>query len=229
MGESWNPVHSGLPVLIDPAMAFGGPYNFLGALAIDPETPSISYVVVHRCDPKSPYPGCDSRVFKSTDEGENWSEATFVALSGNLIYSLAVDPQNPSTLYARGVFGPSTQNGVFRSADGGKTWIRTSVDLGEGYNGLLAIDPQGTIYASGLRGFFKSADGGTTWSAISSAIVSALVLDSRDPSSMYAAYSYGVYTSQDGGASWSAASSGLRANGVPLAIDPQGRIRSSRN
>jgi photosystem II stability/assembly factor-like uncharacterized protein len=223
-GESWNAVNSGLPALTTSAMPLGNAYNIVGALAIDPQTPSTLYVVVHRCDPKSPYPGCDSRVFESTDEGQNWSEATSVALSGNWIYSLAIDPRNASTLYARGPFGPDNQNGVFRSADGGKTWTRTSVDLGVGVgsSNLLAIDSQGTIYASGSRGFFKSADGGATWSAISFAYVTALVLDPRDPSSMHAVYSYGVYRSQDGGASWSAASSGLRANGVySLAIDPQ--------
>src|SRR5262249_15465678 len=155
----------GLPAL----NTVSGVASSVGALAVDPKSPSILYVVALRCDQsgKSPPPGCDSRVFKTTDEGENWREATSAALSGNLIFSLAVDPQDSSALYAR-VFGPYLQNGVSRSTDGGKTWARTSVDLGGGCcTELLTIDVQGTIYASGLRGLFKSSDAGKTWSAIS--------------------------------------------------------------
>jgi len=212
-GESWNAVNSGLPALTTGAL--GGAVSTVRALAIDPENPGILYVVALRCDREIPTPGCDSRVFKSTDEGANWSEATSVTLAGNVIYSLAVDPQNASTLYARAVFGPGVQNGLFRSSDGGKTWIRTSVDLGLAYNFLLTIDPQGAIYAAGSGGLFKSADGGTTWSAISfSAATSALVFDRQNPNSMYAADFSGVYKSTDGGASWSTASSGMRAIGI---------------
>jgi len=165
-------------------------------------------------------------VFKSTDGGENWNEATSTTLSGNLIVSLAIDPQNSSTLYARAFF-LNLQNGVSRSTDGGKTWVRTSVDLGGGCcTDLLAVDSQGTIYAAGLGGLFKSADGGVTWIAISFfgpvATVSSLVFDRQNPNSMYAADVSGVYRSSDGGASWNAASLGMRAVPVlSMAIDPQ--------
>jgi photosystem II stability/assembly factor-like uncharacterized protein len=212
-GESWKAVNSGLP----PTTAVpGGAVTGVRALAIDPENPSILYLVAFRCDPKIPNPGCDSRVFKTTNEAENWNEATSSTLSENIIYSLVVDPQNASTLYAR-VFGPGLQNGVFRSTDGGKTWTLTTVDLF-----FLTIDPQGAIYAAGSV-LFKSADGGTTWSALSfSGAISALVFDPQKPNSMYAADFSGVYKSTDGGASWSGPSSGMRAIGVlSLAIDPQ--------
>jgi photosystem II stability/assembly factor-like uncharacterized protein len=212
-GDSWKAVNSGLPAT---TAVPGGPVTGVGALAIDPENPSILYIVAFRCDPRIPNPSCDSRVFKTTDEAEHWSEATSSTLSQNIIYSLVVDPQNASTLYAR-VFGPGSQNGVFRSTDGGKTWTRTTVDLF-----LLTIDPQGAIYAAGSV-LFKSADGGTTWSALSfSGAISALVFDPQNPNSMYAADFSGVYKSTDGGASWSGPGSGMRAIGLlSLAIDPQ--------
>jgi photosystem II stability/assembly factor-like uncharacterized protein len=224
-GESWQAVNSGLPAL---GGAVGvGVVNSRGPLATDPQNPSIVYVVAHRCDQSGKtLPGCDSRVFKSTDGGENWREATSTTLSGNLIVSLAIDPQNSSTLYAR-LFGPGNQNGVSKSTNGGKTWARTSVDLGGGCcTDLLTVDSQGTIYAAGLSGLFKSADGGTTWSAISFfgpvSGVSALVFDPQNPNSMYSAAISGVYKSQDGGASWSSASSEMRAIPVlSVVIDPQ--------
>src|SRR6266446_2529344 len=80
------------------------------------------------------------------------------------ILALAIDPQNPATLYAAvsrdSVFPNSAVTGVFKSADGGATW-------GAANSGLptpslvrhLAIDPQTptTLYASrSSDGIYKS-------------------------------------------------------------------------
>src|SRR5438874_1144866 len=83
----------------------GGP---IGALAIDPVTPTTLYA------------GTDSNgVFKSTNGGASWS-AVNTGLTAKTVSILAVDPQTPATLYA------ATQSGwsgvVFKSTNGGGSW-----------------------------------------------------------------------------------------------------------
>jgi hypothetical protein len=67
----------------------------IGALAIDPATPTTLYA------------GTSRGVFKSTNGGGNWSEANS-GLTNTGVRALAIDPATPTTLYA-GTWG----GGVF--------------------------------------------------------------------------------------------------------------------
>jgi len=73
------------------------------------------------------------------------------------IHSLAVDPTAPKTIYA------GTEEGVFKSTDGGAGWRRTSLATFRVY--VLLIDPSNPqeIIAGGLGGIFRSVDGGENW------------------------------------------------------------------
>ena len=114
--ETWQPVNFGLPER--------GAGRFVGALAIDPQN-SILYVVAFRCDQsgKLPPPACDSRVFRSLNRGDAWSEATSAALTGSMFQSMVIDPGTPNTLYAK-VLVPNMQNEVLKSNDGEKAGAR---------------------------------------------------------------------------------------------------------
>ncbi len=59
-----------------------------------------------------PYVG----VFGSVDSGISW-QLSSQGLLTNLVYALAIDPEEPDLLYA------GTNKGVFRSVTGGITWI----------------------------------------------------------------------------------------------------------
>src|SRR5262249_39055347 len=65
-GETWSSASNGLMSI------------FAGRLAVAPQNSDIVYVVTNQCDQtgKLPPPACDSRIFRSVDAGENWSEAT---------------------------------------------------------------------------------------------------------------------------------------------------------
>src|SRR3546814_3197768 len=70
------------------------------------------------------------------------------------VYSLAADPQNPSTLYA------GLRAGVFKTADGGKSWRQVSNEVSDA---IVAVHPGLTniIYAAGDDGsLVLSEDGG---------------------------------------------------------------------
>ena len=94
------------------------------------------------------------------------------------IESLAVDPSDPGRVYlAAGIYSRG-KAAILRSADQGRTWLRTDVPFKMGgneagrFNGeRLAVDPNdGDILFFGSRrdGLWKSADRGTTWQKVES-------------------------------------------------------------
>jgi len=119
---------------------------------------------------------------KSLDGGATWRAAGLTNIS---VYTLAIDPQTPTTLYA------GTQSrGVFKSLDGGGTWSVTGLSSYDVR--AIAIDPQTptTLYV-GINsvGVGKSTDSGSTWSALNSGLtnpyVNALAIDPQAPTTIY--------------------------------------------
>jgi uncharacterized protein (TIGR03437 family) len=167
--------------------------------------------------------GTDSGIFKSTDGGATWKSADggiptytdpYVSIPHRIdIQSLAIDPANPSNLYA-GV-AANTQSGIFKSTNGGSSW--TFANSGLAIPGTVAVVPQSltvdpsnpeTVYAatSGF-GIFKSIDGAVNWnganSGLTMAVVSSLIVDPA--ANVYAVAGNGVFKSMDRGASWTSA------------------------
>ncbi len=74
--------------------------------------------------------------------------------------------------------------GVFRSDDGGDTWIRTSADRNlrqrAWYYSRIYADPQdeNTVYASNVN-FQRSRDGGRTWQPLRPPTATATICGSR--------------------------------------------------
>ena len=107
-------------------------------------------------------------VYKTEDQGLHWRLITR-GLTDYEVYSLAVDPRRPETVYA------GTPSGYCKSTDGGEHWEflkATGKDAqaitAERHKTVrgLAVDPTNSaiLYAGTPRGgLFKSADGGQTW------------------------------------------------------------------
>jgi photosystem II stability/assembly factor-like uncharacterized protein len=140
---------------------------------------------------------------------------------GGNVSALAVDSRNPETVYA------GTYSGVFKSTDGGTSWINT----GQPFSRALAVDPvnPGTVYVGGAGGVFKSTDGGLSWTAMSAGLpptsVQTLAIDPVRPATVYAGTyccegKSGFFKSSDGGASWTAITTLPAGNVYTLAIDP---------
>lgn len=193
-----------------------------------------------RGDPNLFYMGAvDGGVWKSTDYGLRWTCITDSTLPGSSISigAIAVAPSDSSVIYVG--TGESdirgdviTGDGVFRSADAGKTWTRAGLEDTHTISNLV-VDPANpdVVYASSLghvfapdpnRGVFKTTDGGTTWQKImfvndSTGAVN-LVMDPGNPQVLYVAMwqawrtpwalssggaGSGIYKTTDGGAHWS--------------------------
>ncbi len=112
-------------------------------------------------------------------------------------------PSHPDILYAGGPYGE-----IFRSADGGATWIRRSIgDLTEGITGLAVdpTDPDRLLVALGnqAEGVFLwlSADGGATWIPAEKGNqfdAGTVFFAANDPDVIYT----DQHISRDGGTTW---------------------------
>ncbi len=91
-------------------------------------------------------------VFKSLDGGgASWSSIN-TGLTYPYVNKLAIDPQNPSRLYA-GTDG----DGVYWSINGGESWSPINDGLTNYLVQTIGIDPQNpaTLYAGTMLGIFK--------------------------------------------------------------------------
>jgi hypothetical protein len=117
-------------------------------------------------------------VYKSVDSGVSWRR-----LPQNDIFSLAIDPSNPSTLYASTSF-----DGIVKSVDGGESWSASG--LAGNTIASLAVDPSSssTVYAGTGSGVFRSRDSGASWHPIGlgGSYVSGLAFDPSSPETAYA-------------------------------------------
>jgi photosystem II stability/assembly factor-like uncharacterized protein len=136
------------------------------------------------------------------------------------VTSLAIDPQNPDTIYA-------TTGHLIVSRDGGLTWGSIGDNVPAAAAVAVAPDNSATIYVGTVfHGIFRSDDGGTIWSdahlGSSDPYVFVLVINPQDPAIIYAGTSSGVFRSSDRGTTWEAVNVGLEIGYVSdLAINPQ--------
>jgi len=138
-----------------------------------------------------------SGVIVSHDNGHTWMR-TPGAADNIPVSSIATDPKRPDYVYV------GTTQTFYTSRDGGKTWMRPVLGLGN-YTSIL-INPNNTdevFVASALDdgGMFISTDAGRKWKRVDSKELKlpssrfwALAFDPQDPSRIYAAtHSSGVY------------------------------------
>ena len=174
------------------------------------------------------YAASNNGVFKSSDGAGSWTIANS-GLSGINVFSLAIDPSNPATVYA-GTLG----RGVFKSTNGGQTWSTANSGFTDTIVLSLAIDPvhPNTIYAGTATSaffpgsdVFKSTDGGQNWivanSGLPVAIIGVLRIDPSNPAIIYAGTNgAGVFKSVNAGQSWTAANAGMTPAEIEdLAVD----------
>jgi photosystem II stability/assembly factor-like uncharacterized protein len=191
---------------------FGMPAGaIIQSIAIDPGDSNILYAGTDAAV------GSRAQVFKTSDGGQHWEESWMPASSGVVVqsvYALVVDPKKPSTIYA-GTINPdrggnSNQAGVFKSPDGGKTWVGLPGIWGPDHRYIrsVVIDPFNTsnVYATSISGdFWRSTDAGMTAATASFTNGSlSLAIDPVNPSTLYMGTSSGkeIFKSTDGGLTW---------------------------
>ncbi|MGE5361941.1 MAG: WD40/YVTN/BNR-like repeat-containing protein [Bacteroidales bacterium] len=117
-------------------------------------------------------------VFRTTDNGATWTPVTDGGIPLGSIGSIAVADSNPDLIYvgtgSDGVrSNVSTGRGVYKTADGGKTWMFAGL-RNAGQIGAVRIHPTNpdVVWVAAVgdafkrnpeRGVFKTTDGGKTW------------------------------------------------------------------
>jgi photosystem II stability/assembly factor-like uncharacterized protein len=115
-----------------------------------------------------------SGIFKSVDSGATFPTNMFSASNGgaNNIYYLAfaqsTQPNNQTMYVNAQLTSGGAQEGMFKSTDGGRNWIRVTL-TGDtpncqcGYDQTIGVDPQDAMRVYfGTRALFMSTDGGAS-------------------------------------------------------------------
>ncbi|MHB8478038.1 MAG: WD40/YVTN/BNR-like repeat-containing protein [Steroidobacteraceae bacterium] len=153
-------------------------------IKIDPHDPNVLYAALWsvRSGPwedKNVFNGSSGGLYKSSDGGDHWRRLT-QGLPENLAQiEVAVSPSQPGRLYAtvattaEGDYSSAAGLGVYRSNDGGETWVRATSDprpalrIGGGDLPIIKVDPRNAdvLYSASLV-TVKSTDGGAHWSSL---------------------------------------------------------------
>jgi photosystem II stability/assembly factor-like uncharacterized protein len=101
------------------------------------------------------------QVYRSDNQGLSWTlTALNVPFAGG-IQALAGNPLNSQALFA------ATYEAIYRSVDGGQTWVIVRQGSNLSPNELLvAAHDTNLVYAATQSGLLRSADRGTTWTTV---------------------------------------------------------------
>ncbi|MGH7023338.1 MAG: WD40/YVTN/BNR-like repeat-containing protein [Caulobacteraceae bacterium] len=216
-GGAWKPMFDREPI------------SSIGAIAVAPSNPDIVYVGTGEDALRGNISYGDG-VYNSTDAGQTW---TNIGLKDSRqIGAIIVDPANPDIVLVAAIghaFGPNAERGVFRSADGGRTWSKVlyrdentgAIDLAADpnnprivYAALWQVRRQPWNFSSGGpgSGLFRSTDGGLTWTELKGnglptgllgrIDVAVSAANSNRVYAMIEAKDGGLYRSDDAGGHW---------------------------
>jgi len=225
-GVTWTPIFDGQPIAS------------IGALEVAPSNPNVIYAGTGESDIRSALSSGDG-VYKSTDGGQTWKNIGL--RDTRQISRIVIDPQNPDIVYVGALghaYGPNSERGVFKSADGGTTWTHV-LDKGPniGVSDLAIAAATPNILFAGTwnthrppwstyaplqgpgAGVYRSTDSGVTWTQLTNGLPEGDwgrvgVAVSPDGKRVYALIDAGkksgLYRSDDGGNTWSLANSDSR-------------------
>jgi photosystem II stability/assembly factor-like uncharacterized protein len=216
-GINWKPIFDKQPV------------SSIGSLAVAPSDPNVIWAGTGETFIRSNVSQGDG-IYKSTDRGKSFKNMGLK--DSGRIGRIVIDPRNPDIVFAAAMghcYGPQQERGVFRTADGGKTWDRVLfVDENTGCSDI-AMDPNNPrILFAGMwpmlirtwgkwsggpgGGLYMSRDGGLTWrhlkgkglpdTEIGKVAVAVAPNNSDRVYALIETKDEGLWRSDDGGQSW---------------------------
>ena len=225
VGANWKPVFD------DQKIAS------IGAIAVSASDHNVLYVGTGEAAPRGNMTYGDG-VYKSVDAGRTWKNMGLK--DTRQIGAVIVHPTNPDIVLVAALghaFGPNAERGIFRTADGGRTWAKVLYKDPDSGAIDVAFDPDNpnTVYASLWQmrrqpwnfssggpgsGLYKSTDAGLTWTHLAGhglpdGILGRIGVSVAGGGSgrVYAlieAQEGGLFRSDDGGAHWTRVNSDHR-------------------
>src|SRR3989449_889628 len=196
-GDSWEAVFKDQPT------------SSIGAVALAPSNPNVVWVGTGEGNPRNDV--VDGRgVFMSPDAGKTWQ---FMGLGDvGQVSQIVIDPANPDIVFVAAlghVWAPNPERGVYRTADGGKTWQKVLfVNDSTGAAHLVMVPGNPRMLFAGMwqfvrrpwelvsggagSGVYRSKDGGLTWERLKQGLPSgltgniAVAVGPTNPSHIYA-------------------------------------------
>ena len=130
-------------------------------------------------------------MLKSTDRGATCRPAR-TGLRAYTALDVEVDPRRPDTLWLaapghsvytdEGFYSLDYLHpGLFRSADGGRTWAQSDSGIFDDAIGQVVPDPAlaDRVWAFGTGRFYRSRDGGASWQGVAGLAVSLRLIAMR--------------------------------------------------
>ena len=160
------------------------PVSSIGDIGLAPSDPNVIYVGTGEPNNRQSS-SFGAGVYKSTDAGKTFE---YVGLKETQsIARVVVHPKDPNIAYVAALghmFGPNKERGLFKTSDGGKTWVNTKfVDEDTGFTDVVmdSANPNILVAASYQRrrtawgfngggagsGIWKTTDAGKTWTKLS--------------------------------------------------------------
>ena len=231
-GLTWTPLFDDQPV------------SSIGAVAIFQASPDVVWVGTGEGNPRNSA-SIGNGVYRSLDGGKTWAHLGLEKTER--IYRIVLHPTNPDVAWVSALgqeWGENPDRGVFKTADGGKTWSKVLyVNERTGASDLV-MDPRNPdkLFASMWQyrrwpwffrsggpgsGLYVTADGGRTWKEITDADGLpkgnlgriGIALSHSNPDIVYAtveAEKSAVVRSDDGGRSWRTVNQRYDANPRPF-------------
>jgi PKD repeat protein len=178
----------------------------VGAVPLNGGAGRINCVVFDPTNSSNVFAGAaGGGLWRSTDGGQSWSTNTD-QLASLGISDVAVNPKNPSILYAATGDrdgGDTYAIGVLKSTDGGLTWNPTGLSATTSQNKTFArilIHPNNpdTVLAAGTDGIYKTYNGGLTWTLKYSGSIKDMEFKPNDPNTVYASNTSVIKSTNNG-------------------------------
>jgi photosystem II stability/assembly factor-like uncharacterized protein len=189
----------------------------------------IFSITVDAFNPDRVYCSACSGIYRSLDNGGNWTKFKGIPFSARRTHIIYQNPTRENEIFA------GTTEGLWRTTDGGENW--TQVISKETTINDIKIHPTApgrVIIGADNSGVLISEDGGTTFKPFNSGFVtrqvSSIITDPLQRGRIFVSTLFngaegGVYLSEDNGRTWKPASAGLGSSDVYMITAAPGNSR----
>ncbi len=208
-----------------------GPFDYTQANAQPAGMGRLNCITVDPSNGDTWYVGAPGGgLWRTIDAGSTWQPLTD-EMPRVSVSAVAVDYNDPNTIYITtgdddGVYVYAASTGVYKSTDGGATWVSTGLNASN-LNGSAAlseifIDPTNSnkLICSGTDGVYTTTDAGATWTqTLNGNNIRDMRLKPGDAQTVYVVSPTAFYKSTDGGTNFVQVTNGVPTNTHRMVID----------